>query len=99
MINIAICNNCKHFSRDDVLHIAGHCKLTGWARFGEETCSSFEEADPMTCSTCTYWACMNRKELIGACTIWHDSGKTWPKSWESCPHWQHDKRKEEKNDV
>lgn len=49
---------------------------------------------PGTCLTCEHWACMNRNELIGACTIWHDSGKTWPKSWESCPHWEHEKKKE-----
>lgn len=53
---------------------------------------------PWICSSCAHWACMNRKELIGACTIWHDSGKTWPKSWESCPHWEHEKRKEDRND-
>ena len=52
-----------------------------------------------TCMTCRRWSRVNRKELIGACTIWHDSGKTWPKSWESCHHWEHDKRKEEKNNV
>ena len=57
-----------------------------------------ERAVSATCSTCTYWACMNRKELIGACMIWHDSGKTWPKSWERCPQWKQDKRKEEHNE-
>ena len=51
-----------------------------------------------TCSTCRRWSCVNRKELIGECTIWHESGKTWPKSWENCPHWEYHKRKEAKHD-
>lgn len=41
-----------------------------------------------TCHTCEHWACMNVKDLIGACTIWHDSGITWPKAEESCNHWE-----------
>lgn len=39
-----------------------------------------------TCRTCEHWVCMNHKDLIGACTIWHDSGKTWPKSYDCCQH-------------
>lgn len=93
MNEVKMCHYCIHFSLDDVRQLFGHCKLSYLGRFAEDTCDDFEGR---TCSTCSHWACMNRKELIGACTIWHDSGKTWPKSCESCPHWEHDKRKEAK---
>ena len=39
-----------------------------------------------TCNTCANWCPFNAKELIGACKIWHDSGHTWPKAYESCVH-------------
>ena len=45
------------------------------------------------CKTCANFVVANAKEVIGCCKIWHDSGKTWPKSNECCPHHEEIKEK------
>ena len=63
------------------------------ARHNAEITGAWVEEYGGRCGHCKYWACMNVKDLIGACTIWHDSGITWPKAEESCDHWE--RRKED----
>lgn len=58
------------------------------ARHDGEVTDAWVEEYGGRCSHCEHWACMNVKDLIGACTIWHDSGKTWPKGEETCDHWK-----------
>lgn len=44
------------------------------------------KASTDTCVNCANWCPFNAKELVGACKIWHASGQTWPKAYDSCEH-------------
>lgn len=52
----------------------------------ETVTDAIADGKEKTCSTCDHFCVMNARELVGACRIWHDSAKTWPKSYDCCPH-------------